>query len=412
LFKTSKLQIFSTLLGNLLQHYDTALFGFLAPFIAPLFFPKQDPWTALLLTYSILPIGILAKPLGSIFFGYIGDNKGRLKALCCSLYIMAISSIALAFVPVYADIGPWAPFLLLLCRFLQSFASSGECIGGAIYLLESNPQVSANFSSSLFNASTILGIIVASGSISLLASFDLIESSWRYLYLFGSLTAICGLYIRMQWEDFCPNKKRVSVFDFWKQIWFERRILFSIAIAAGFSYSCYVVSLIMFNGIIPLISSISLAQMLEINTYLLMFDAIALPLLGFYLKGKKAKKIMFSACICAAITGIPLTLALKSSSLFVIICIRLVFVSIGIWFSTTFHAWALSLVSPNHRYSLLSFAYAVGSQCFGMPTAAISLWLFKKTNLLSSLAWYWVTLAIATALVLAKTKTKEKINVC
>ena len=87
--KVTRPQLLSACLGNLFEHYDTALFGFLSPFLAPLFFPDQDPVTALILTFAMIPLGMLARPIGSLAFGYIGDVYGRANALFISLIGMS-----------------------------------------------------------------------------------------------------------------------------------------------------------------------------------------------------------------------------------------------------------------------------------------------------------------------------------
>ena len=129
-------RFWSACLGNLFEHYDTALFGFLSPFLAPLIFPKQDPLSALILTYAMIPLGMLARPIGSLVFGYIGDVYGRRKALFITLSVMAIVSVGIAFTPTYKQIGAVSPIIFGLSRVLQNFLSAGESMGGAIFLLE------------------------------------------------------------------------------------------------------------------------------------------------------------------------------------------------------------------------------------------------------------------------------------
>ncbi len=111
----------SMLLGNLFEHYDTALFSLLSPFLASLFFPNQDPLTALILTYCIIPLGMIIRPLGSLVFGYIGDTLGRKEALVLSLFGMAIVTGAMGFLPTYHQVGFLAPILLSLGRIFQNF---------------------------------------------------------------------------------------------------------------------------------------------------------------------------------------------------------------------------------------------------------------------------------------------------
>src|SRR5476649_2874042 len=92
------------MIGNVMGNYDKALFALLAPFIAPLFFGQQEPVTALILTYALLPLGILTRPLGSLFFGWMGDRTSRKKALCCSLLGIAIVTLGMGCLPLYKTV--------------------------------------------------------------------------------------------------------------------------------------------------------------------------------------------------------------------------------------------------------------------------------------------------------------------
>lgn len=80
-------------IGNLFEHYDKALFAFLAPFLAPLFFHNSSPITALILTYAIMPLGLFSRPIGSLIFGRMGDRKGRKKVLIFTLFGMVSTPI-------------------------------------------------------------------------------------------------------------------------------------------------------------------------------------------------------------------------------------------------------------------------------------------------------------------------------
>src|SRR5579872_3210875 len=170
---------FAGLIGNILEHYDTALFGLLAPFIAPLFFHTQDPFTALILTYAMIPLGMLARPLGSFSFGLISDRFGRRQALCWSLTGMAIATTSIGFLPTSSEI---APLLLALMRLLQSFFAAGESAGGAIYVLENTRVPKRSFMSSVFDASTVGGILIAAALVTFLSMQGWVEMGWRYLF--------------------------------------------------------------------------------------------------------------------------------------------------------------------------------------------------------------------------------------
>lgn len=115
-----KNHLWSACLGNFFEHYDTALFGFLSTFLAPLIFPDYDFLTALILTYAMIPLGMLARPVGALVFGYIGDKYGS-KALFLSLSGMGLLSFCTAFSPTYAQVGWLAPVIFCITRIVQNF---------------------------------------------------------------------------------------------------------------------------------------------------------------------------------------------------------------------------------------------------------------------------------------------------
>lgn len=416
-FKTSQIPIlsrWSMLLGNLFEHYDAALFTLLSPFLAPLFFPKQDPVTALLLTYCIIPLGMAARPIGSLFFGYIGDTRGRKEALVFSLSGMAIVTGCMGFLPTYEQAGIFAPILLSLGRILQNFFGSGETMGGAIYLIENVPESEKDLTSSYFNASTIAGILVASFGVSIICGLNLIQDCWRLLYFLGCSTAIFAVILRlkMSFHPALPATQTLSSSSFkfvLNTCWESRQALITIAVASGFSYASYTIALVTMNGFIPLVTSISTGEMMHLTTVLLGLDFLLLPFFGLMAKRFSREKMMIASGLLAAAAGIPLFWMLEGASLSAVILIRFCLVLIGVWFSAPFHAWAQQLVPPKGRYTVLSFSYAIGSQLLGGPSAAISLWMFQKTEWIASAGLYWIALGLLTSLLIAKQWSRSPI---
>lgn len=393
-------EVWSAHLGNLFEHYDTALFGFLSPFLSPLLFPEEEPLIALLFTYAIIPLGMLVRPLGALVFGYIGDVHGRTKALSLSLFSMAIVSGLIAITPLYAQVGLLAPVLFVLSRLMQNFLASGEMMGGAVFVLEKTEAKKHDFLSSLFGVSTIGGILLASAGVACLSHYDLIASSWRYLYVFGCVTAFFGFMIR---RTLRRGSSPVSASSFsWKKV-FQRhwKALLCIMVSSGFSYATYSISLVLMNGFIPLITSWTKAEMMSLNTGLLIVDFFALPFFGWLSSKLSRKTIMLFASIGAAMTAIPFCFLLENATFIILIGIRVLFVLFGVAFSAPFHAWTQQLVPATERYAVISLGYALGSQLFGGPTAAISLWLYKQTGNIGSIAWWWTGLALSSAVVVA-----------
>lgn len=407
----SRIHLLSAILGNLFEHYDTALFGLLSPFLAPLFFPEQDPLSALLMTYLIIPLGMLARPVGSLAFGHLSNVIGRGRALIISLFGMAFVSGSIAFCPTYGQAGFFAPLLLCVGRLLQNFFAAGEIVGGAVFLLEHTPEKHHNVMSSLYNASTAAGILLASAGVSALCLIDSVESHWRILYLIGFVTAIFGCALR----KFHTNgpltepmpKQYPKLPSLFKMIWHWRKTVLMISIISGFSYATYVIALVLMNGFIPIISDMTKQQMANLNFFLLGFDLMALPMFGYLAQRYSRHNTMIISAIAAALGGIPMFMLLENATFATIIMIRLGLVIIGVGFSATFHAWSQSLLPLQARYAIISFSYSIGSQILGGPTASISLWLFKHTEMISSASWYWIVLAVLAACSLFTTETQS-----
>ncbi len=133
--------ILSAFVGNTLEFYDYTLFGSLSFLLAPLFFPSSDPLTSIFATITVFSIGLIARPLGGLLFGYIGDTKGRKRALTLSMSCMSIASLMIAIVPTYHQIGILAPIVLVCARLLQGISAGGEYNGAAILSLESTNSI-------------------------------------------------------------------------------------------------------------------------------------------------------------------------------------------------------------------------------------------------------------------------------
>lgn len=396
-------QLWTACLGNLFEHYDTALFGFLSPFLAPLIFPKQDPLTALILTYAMMPLGMLARPIGSIVFGYIGDAYGRRYALFLTLTGMAIVSGCIAFSPTYAQVGILAPALFCLGRILQNFFAAGETMGGAIYLLEQSSANRHDLVSSIYGASAIGGHLLASLGVFTVSLFSM-DPGWRILYLCGCITAFFGCMLRHSMPLRTTTVKLSHTLAHLKEVYRTyRKPLIFIMIGSGFSHATYSIALLLMNGFIPLVTSLSQSEVMKINTYLLFLDFCTLPLFGWVASKIRREILMLAASLGVVFFSIPLLLSLEGASLTWIIFVRITFVIFGVAFFAPFHAWAQMLIPASCRYAIISLGYVLGAQLLGSHTTALALWCYQKTGSIAIVAYYWMALALASSLVIALT---------
>jgi MHS family proline/betaine transporter-like MFS transporter len=126
-------------IGNVLEWYDFAVYGYLAPVIGTLFFPADDPFASLLSAFGVFAVGYAARPLGGAVLGEIGDRIGRKPALILSVVMMGVATSAIGLLPDYARIGIAAPMLLVALRIVQGISVGGEYSGSIVFLAEQAP---------------------------------------------------------------------------------------------------------------------------------------------------------------------------------------------------------------------------------------------------------------------------------
>lgn len=404
---------FIGIIGNILGHYNRALFGLLAPFIAPLFFPKSDPLMALILTYGMMPLGTITKPLGALFFGWLGDRFGRRQALFFSLMGLAFVAALKGCLPTYYQIGIWAPCLLALARMLGSFFASGQSTSASIFILENTPLKNRSLVSSFYDVSSMSGLLLASVLVTFFSMQGWIENWWRLLFWISGLKAIVGLLLRLKTKD-CSEfqaKKKWGLIQALKE---HRGALVSIAIASGFSFATYTLAFTLMNGYVPLVTSLARADVMKVNTALLVVDMLLLPCFGFLAHKFGKEKIMLIGALGSAFSAIPLFYCLDGAGIVVVTTVRFFIVFFGVAFAAPYHAWKLECVPPEHRYTLISLGCTLGSQLIGAPTSVICLWLYHQSGYVWSPGIYLMIIGLLAGAVIyrhAKIVYQSKMNI-
>ena len=192
--------IFSCAIGNFFELFDFVLYGFFAVPISQAFFPAGNDALALINTFITFGVGFLFRPLGAVILGAYGDRHGRRAALVVTIGLMALATGCTGLIPTYAQIGLFAPILLLICRCGQGFSTGGEWGGAAAFLVEYAEPGKRGLTGSWQQFSTQIGATGASLSAYLLAhnlAPDAFNSwGWRLPFLFGFLLGPIGYYLR------------------------------------------------------------------------------------------------------------------------------------------------------------------------------------------------------------------------
>jgi len=188
-----------------LEWFDFALYGFLAVTIGAVFFPATNPTSSLLAALAVFGVAFLVRPLGGLVIGAFGDRAGRRAALSLSILLMGVCTTLLGLLPTYAQVGIWAPVLLVLLRCGQGFSAGGEYAGAAAFIIEYAPSNRRGLFSSVVSATAALGV-VAGGVVTLtltsaLSSEELNAWGWRLPFLLAGPLAAVGLYVRLKMED-------------------------------------------------------------------------------------------------------------------------------------------------------------------------------------------------------------------
>lgn len=384
----------ASIVGNMLEHYDVALFGLLAPFIAPHFFGEKDPIIALIMTYALIPLSLITEPLGSLVFGRIGDRYGRRQALLISLVSTAIITFSLGCLPSYKAIGALSPLLLALLRMMQSFCAAGEVVGAAIFALEHTDKTKRSLMNGFYDASSVIGTLLASFALTVFSAKDWVSDHWRVLFWLGGIPALFGIFLRLksiESSEYTLSKKSDTIFVL---IMRYKSCILSIILASGFTYTTYAFAFTLMNGYIPLVTSLTASQVIEINTWLLLVDILTLPLFGWLADKFGKEKIMLTATMTSFFVSIPLFSMMHGADIFFVIFVRFSIVLIGVAFAASYYVWAIEQVAPQDRYTIIALSGSIGSQLIGAPSSAISLWLYHQLQWVGAPGVYLALVAL------------------
>ena len=191
--------------GTFLEWYDFLTFATLAVVFGPLFFPSSDPSTALLASLATFGVGMVVRPVGAAIFGSIGDRIGRRPVFMITITLMGIATVCVGFLPTYAQVGVWAPILLVSLRLLQGLSAGGEIGGSAVYLTEHAGDSNRGFKTSFLQLMGPLGILVSTLQIALLQTYltqeEFLSWGWRVPFWVSLILLLIAFKARMALEE-------------------------------------------------------------------------------------------------------------------------------------------------------------------------------------------------------------------
>ena len=194
--------IIAASVGSALEWYDFFLYGTAAALVfGELFFPKSDPLVGTLLAFLTFGVGFVVRPLGGIIFGIMGDRYGRKPVLVITLLMIGVGTTLIGLLPTYAQIGYWAPILLVALRVVQGLGAGAEYGGAVIYLVENAPPKHRGFWGGFAPLGVSVGNLMAAGAFALVTMLpreELMSWGWRVPFLASVLLIAVGIYVRLR----------------------------------------------------------------------------------------------------------------------------------------------------------------------------------------------------------------------
>ncbi|KGE03700.1 L-Proline/Glycine betaine transporter ProP [Pseudohaliea rubra DSM 19751] len=381
----------------MLEWYDFAIFGFLAPTMSPLFFPDDDPVVALIQTYGIFAAGYLMRPLGGIVFGHIADRIGRTQALRWSIAMMAVPTVLVGLLPTHANIGASAAALLILLRLVQGVSVGGELIASITFLVEAAPDNRRGLHGSWALFGAVSGILLGSAVVSLVEAFidpqAMSDYGWRIPFLLGLVIFLMGRWLRSILAVESPKGGGVQELPL-KRVLTQHLgsvlhlILCMLLYAAAF-YVLFVWMPTYLSKIIPTPVSHAMA----VNTLSTVFLVLLLPVAGWLGDRFGLRTILLLGIALLGLVAYPLFVWLDTGSLVAALVSGLVFALLVSWVQGPMPALLAQTFPSDIRNTGVGIAYNAALGLFGGTAPMVCTWLISRTGDIAAPAYYLAALA-------------------
>lgn len=405
---TLRKTLIAGMIGNVMEWYDFALFGYFAPVIAHLFFPSDNHLVSLINTFGVFAAGFLMRPVGAAIFGHIGDTTGRKRALTISVVLMAVPTFLMGLLPTYAQIGALAPILLTLLRLLQGLSVGGEYTGSMTLLVESAPPARRGFIGSWIPFSACMGILLGSGVGALftadLSSDALHAWGWRLPFLVGILVGGIGLYLRSglaESPDFQALRTTADMASSPVQEAFAHHRT-EIVTAVGLNWlngAAFYTIFVYLTTYLASILKFPLSSALLINTISMAFLGLLMPIMGALSDKVGRKSMLLAGSLGLAVLSYPLFRLLTHDTFEFILAGQLVFAFLIAMYFSPLPATIVDLFPPRTRCTGLSISYNFALAIFGGTAPLVATYLIKETGSILSPSLYLIVSAVVSMIV-------------
>ena len=371
------------MIGNTLEWYDFAIYGYFAAQFGRQFFPHEDAVAQLLSTFGVFAVGYLMRPIGGVIVGHIGDTLGRRAALTFSVSAMAIPTFLIGLLPGYQTIGVLAPVGLTLLRVVQGLSVGGEYTGSMVFLVEHAPEGQRGLMGALgasgATVGMLLGSAVGAAFATSMSTAALDAWGWRIPFLLGLVVGVAGYILRRYVLETGVVEKRTrapiveTLHDHWR-------------VVAGFAGLSVYSAVTFYIGFVYLVSWLQTAdgippsRSLDINSFSM---AVSLPVLiaaGWLSDRIGRKPLMFLTSMGGVIGALPLFWLLNHPSAMLAQLGQLGLVLLtGVYYGSL-PAILVEAAPPTVRCTAVALGYNLCMGLFGGLSPLVATWLVERTG--------------------------------
>ncbi|WFU44651.1 MFS transporter [Bradyrhizobium sp. CB82] len=391
-------------IGNFVEWFDFAVYGFLATVIASQFFPSSDVSLGLLKTFGVFAVAFGMRPLGGVFFGILGDKLGRKSILSLTILLMAGATTFIGLLPSHAAIGVMAPVLLTVLRCVQGFSAGGEYAGSVAYVMEHAPRDQRGWYGSFVPVSTFTAFASAALLVFVLESSLTAEAmsgwGWRVPFLVAAPLGLIGLYLRWRLEEtpafqaMSSEKKSEghskladTLRDQGSSI-LRLGAFISLTALSFYTFTTY------FATYLQVVGNLTRPQALLVSTVALLFAAACCPAAGAFTDRVGRRKTVAAIGGWVVLTVLPAFWLATSGSLPLAI-LGVLLLAVGALASGVVTAALLSETFPTRtRYTASALTYNVSYTIFGGTAPLMATWLIGTTGNNLAPAFYLMAIAV------------------
>lgn len=370
-------------IGNVLEWYDFAIYGYFAAAIGKKFFPHEDPIAQVLAAFGIFAVGYLMRPVGGAVVGHIGDRLGRRAALTFSVTAMAVPTFLIGVLPGYATLGIMAPIALTFLRMVQGLSVGGEYTTSIVFMVENAPPGRRGFVGALACCGAVGGILFGSAVGAGLASLMSVESleawGWRIPFLMGLIVGIAGYLLRRHLSDEpkAAGAKRAPLVE---TLQLHRRLLVHLAGLSLFNAVGFYLLFVYIVSWLQLADGIAPARALEINT-VSMLVLVPLMIGAGWLSDRIGRKPMLLGATAIGFVGaVPFFWLMHHAQTHLILLGQLGFVvALGMFLGCQ-PAIMVEAVPKAIRCTAIALGYNICLGIFGGISPLVATWLVQRTG--------------------------------